>query len=29
MRIDRLLVSNFKAVAERELVFHPQMNLIV
>ena len=29
MRIDRLRLSNFKGFDQRELVFHPQFNLIV
>lgn len=29
MRIDRLLVENFKGFSKRELAFHPQFNLVV
>jgi len=29
MRVDRLTMSNFRGFAERELIFHPQFNLIV
>ncbi len=29
MRVDRLIVTNFRAFTKREFVFHPQFNLVV